>query len=194
MDVFCFGSFDTSFDGLIESVIAVLSTIHIVSDILFAVQVKQTAISCTESCECAWNEDCPLSDATCSNGVACPSDRSRLNNLYIATVFFICFHAFISVVYVGALLLFSEEQHRQLEKESCESRIRITPSKKKLTVLVNGDKKGTFYHYRISLPNSREAMLSSFSQFGSRIQILKKWTAFTDLWFLSRLLLHCNCQ
>jgi heme/copper-type cytochrome/quinol oxidase subunit 4 len=161
------------FDTLAENVIAVLSTIQIVSDIIFANEVKQAQIFCAESCQCAWNQGCSLSDAFCSNGAACPSDPRRLNNLYIATVFFTIFPLFLSVYLLHFVMMGTDETYLEREKKFVEDGIQITRSKKKLTVLVNGEKQGTFYHYRVLLPKSREATLSFFRQFDSKIQILK---------------------
>jgi hypothetical protein len=174
---------DSCFDIGVDYVITVFATIHIVSDILFACELKRSQISCEESCDqdCS-NQGCSPSDMTCSNGLACPGDPKRLYYLFIACIVFIVLPAFFACFLLYIPLSTNEEKYIAEEKKGTEEYIRPTNAKKKISVLVNGDKIGTFYIYVVYLCRSREAVLQKFRQFDSKIQKLKQWTALLPIY------------
>ncbi len=161
-------------ENLIDNVLVILSTIQIVSDIMFAEELKKTHTSCAESCK---------SGETCSNGMPCPEDTGIFNSLYIASVVFISLSSLLQL-YIASLPLFYQTEEKYIDEAKADSRKRnnLSESKKKLVVLINGDRIETFYLYQAPLPWSREAILQLYTQFDSKIQVLKGKTVLLPLY------------
>jgi hypothetical protein len=172
------GNSESCFDYLVDNVLVLLSTIQIVADILFAAELRNYHMSCAESCKSGETTE------TCSNGRKCPEFPNMFNNLFIGSVIFIVLPSLIQLSIASLPLYGSEEKYNKETKESFRKYVKLSESKTKLSVLVNGDRIETFYLYQTRLPWSRVAIQQLYKRFDSRIQVLKRWTVLLPLYGL----------
>jgi hypothetical protein len=166
---------------IVENVLAFVSSLQLVSNPLFASQVRDTQIACGQSCQCPANAICDASSLNCTNGIACPSSPTLYRDLYASSIFFTIFPIFVG----AAFLVFkpsTEEEFVQSEKASSSA----NSKGKKIKVVQNGIELGVYYLYSVMTCRSRESCLKHYEMVASKLRVLRQHVVLWPIYGLCR--------